>query len=121
VDGVYESNTNDFVTGICFEFVGWIQLNKSTSIFRLLLRNFVVPQNARREFLNRYAKWQLLTGDSDLMASGQEHRWTSLPTLIMTKVIFQYMTPCSLQSTVNTQEINALSPSSCEITEKAGR
>jgi len=75
----------------------------------------------RREFLNRYVDWQLLTGDSDLMVSGQEHRRTSHPTLIMTKVTFRYTTPCILQSTVNIQEINALYPYSWEITEKAGR
>jgi hypothetical protein len=98
VGGVYESNTNDFVTGIYFEFVVWIQLNKNRPIFRLLLWNYCMwsHKRHRREFLNRYANWQLLTGDSDLMASGQEHRWTSLSTLITTKVIFVFALICTV-------------------------
>jgi hypothetical protein len=48
VGGLYESNKNDFVTGICFELLGWIQLNKNRSIFRLLLRNFVAPQKEEK-------------------------------------------------------------------------
>jgi len=48
VGGMYESNTNDFVTGIYFEFVAWTQLNKNRSIFRLFLRNFVVTYMAQK-------------------------------------------------------------------------